>query len=291
MSVVLITGTSSGIGLQTALQFARRGDTVYATMRNVQRDGALRRAAESEGLPLHVRQLDVTDPQSVERAVGEILDEQGRVDVLVNNAGINRGLTVEMTSDEELREVFDTNVFGVLRTTRAVLPAMRNDESGTVINVSSVAGRIGAWPEPAYSASKWALEALSECLAIQLYRFNIRVAVIEPGMVQTEFFNNSGIPGWDDTSPYADSERQSFQAMSNGVATGGDPRHVAAAIEHAVATDQPQFRYLVGDDAHAFIDGRARMSDEEFIETFGRPRSDEEFFAEFARRFPIPATA
>ena len=288
MAVVLVTGTSSGIGLETALQFARRGDTVYAAMRNLERDGELREAAKSEGLSVHMCQLDVTDAASVERAVGEILKEQGRIDVLVNNAGLGGGMTFETTPAKQVREIFETNVLGAVWVTQAVLPAMRFQRSGAIVNISSMGGRVTLPGAPFYSASKWALESLSESLAIDLYRFNLRVAVIEPGMILTRFFEKAVAGEWDQTSPYADAEVCIMDTAARLLDNAGDPHQVAKAVEHAVTTNEPRLRYLVGNDAAALVDGRARLSDEEFVEALGREQSSEEYARGFFRRFPVP---
>ena len=290
MTATLITGTSTGIGFETALQLARAGHDVYATMRSPERGGAaLRAAADAEGLKLHIVQLDVDDPISVERAVAEVLAKAGQIDVLVNNAGIGDLCVVEQTTDEMAHAMFETNFFGALRLIRAVLPAMRERRSGTIVNVSSVAGRVASMGNGLYAATKHALEAASESLALEVKPFGIRVAIIEPGFFNTPIITKAtSTIAFDETSPYVVAERRIHTIYSSATATGGDPRVVAQAIEHAIATDDPKLRYLVGADAQVFADGREKVSDENWLE-FGREMTEDEFWAEFASRFPMPA--
>ena len=289
--VTLITGTSTGIGFLTALQLARAGHTVHATMRAPDRDGpALVDAAKRDGLQLHVSQLDVTDPASVERAVAAVLAASGRIDALVNNAGIGDLGAIELQGEDDVRQIFETNVFGALRMIRAVLPAMRAQRSGTIVNVSSVAGRIVGAVNGLYSATKHALEAISEALAIEVRSHGIRVIVIEPGFFQTPILGKAaGAMGENPDGPYTAIQRRMGMLYVSATDAGGDPADVARAIQEAIADPAPKFRYAVGLDAPVFLDGRARMTDEEYIEAFGHEQSDEEWFAEFARRFPMPS--
>jgi len=287
--VTLITGCSTGIGFETARLMAERGYRVYATMRNPQVGAAaLEEAAKAAGATIEVAQLDVTDQASVDRCVAAILEAEGRIDVLVNNAGLGELRPLELTTDEETRRIFDTNVFGPLRLIRAVLPGMRERRSGTIVNVSSVAGRIGAFGQTLYCGSKHALEAISEGLAIEVRAFGIRVAIIEPGLFNTPIIGKAiGALSGDPASPYAAVERRIAGIYAAGAAAGQHPRTVAEAIEHAVSTDAPRLRYPVGVDATVFLDGRANLTDEEWVE-FGAPMSDEEFWALFAKTFPMP---
>jgi NAD(P)-dependent dehydrogenase (short-subunit alcohol dehydrogenase family) len=291
MAVTLITGTSTGIGMATALHFARKGHQVYATMRNPQGGaGPLKDAAQAEGLTLHVSQLDVDDPSSCERAVNDVVADAGRIDVLVNNAGIGDLGVVEKTNDDIARAIFETNFFGPLRLIRAVVPAMRERGGGTIVNVSSVAGQISGAGMSLYSATKHALEALSLSLAVEVTQFGIRVAVIEPGFIATPIIGKAvAVIPTDDGSPYADLERRLHVLYSQAMQTGADPNIVAETIEHAVTTDDPKFRYPVGVDASAFLEGRRRMTDEQFINDLGGRMTDGEYWTKFAEDFPMPA--
>jgi len=157
MGVILVTGTSSGIGLATAVVLSRAGHAVFAGMRNPDRGSALREAVSREHLPVTVLQLDVDDDSSVKGAVGQVLKKSGQIDVLVINAGIGDGGPVEEMPVAVFRQIMETNFFGSLRCIQAVLPGMRQRQDGCIVNISSVAGRMGAAPQGAYTASKWAL--------------------------------------------------------------------------------------------------------------------------------------
>src|SRR5579863_6186171 len=185
MRSVLITGTSKGIGFETALAFGRAGHTVHATMRNPSQSPSLAETAAREKLAIRVWAMDVDSDRSVSQAIAAIQREHGPIDVLVNNAGVARTGSVEELPLAEFRAVMETNYFGALRSIQALAPHMRQRRSGCIINVSSVAGRITSPPLSSYTASKWALEALSEALAGEMKTFNVRVALVEPGIIDT----------------------------------------------------------------------------------------------------------
>ena len=187
MSNVLITGCSSGFGLLTAQTFARRGDQVFATVRDVSTAGALRQVRDAEKLPITILQLDVRDTASIHSAVSAALDG-GPISVLVNNAGYAYRAAVEEIDDDELLQQFDINVFGIVRLVRAVAPAMRAQGSGTIVNVSSIVSAAALPFGGAYSASKAAVNLLSEALHYELAPFGVRVAVVEPGPYPTTRF-------------------------------------------------------------------------------------------------------
>ena len=191
MSVVLVTGSSTGIGLATALHFARLGHDVHAGVRNPATATELVRAIESEKLPIRLVTLDVNDAGSVKRGVGEVLERAGRVDVLVNNAGIGGGGPIEDVPVEWAQALFETNYFGAIRMSQAALPGMRERRSGAIVNVSSIAGRVAIAGHGHYSAVKHALEAASEALAQEVQAFGIRVVIIEPGVVVTPIFEKA----------------------------------------------------------------------------------------------------
>jgi NAD(P)-dependent dehydrogenase (short-subunit alcohol dehydrogenase family) len=270
MAVILITGCSSGFGLLTALHFARKGDTVYASMRNTSKAGDLEKACQAEDLTIEVVQLDVTDEKSVTRAVKHIMDGAGRIDVLVNNAGIGATGPVEETDDDEAKEIFETNFFGALRVTRAVLPHMRQQRAGTIVNVSSLAGRVSPPFDGIYSASKHALEAASEALYYEVHPFGVRVLLIEPGGFETSISGSVRIARrFTEGSPYIELQQRFEQALTR-LPTGGergDPQVVAEAIYDAVHTEQPKLRYLVGQDAEMIGGLRRQLDDEQFEQT------------------------
>ncbi len=285
MTVTLVTGASSGIGEATALHLARLGHEVYASMRTPDVSGGTLRGASEEGhLGLEVIQLDVDDSASVASAVGGVIERSGRIDVLVNNAGVLKLTSVEEISVEEAKAVFETNVFGALRMMQAVLPGMRERGSGTIVNMSSVAGRLVSAGHGIYAATKYALEALSEAVAIETRRLGIRIILIEPGFISTPILDK-GVAVEVGDGPYAPHLRR-MQALYRNARGGADPPSAVAEVIAAALDDPtPRFRYLAGKDAPPVLDGRARMTDEEWID-MGREMTDEEYFAESGRRFP-----
>ncbi|WP_257347392.1 SDR family oxidoreductase [Pseudalkalibacillus decolorationis] len=265
MNVVLITGCSSGFGLVSALAFARRGDRVYASMRNLSKAGDLKAVIEAERLPITPLQLDVTDDESVKQAVLHVLKSEGRIDVLVNNAGMGCLGPVEFLSDDMLRSVFETNFFGVVRMLRAVLPTMREQNSGVVVNVSSIDGRIPGRPiNWAYSSTKHSLGVLSDALALEVESFGIKVRLIEPGFFATKISDNRVV--WESRvsedrremecidSPYRTLEEAVKSSATKNMAKAADPQIVADAIVEAANEKSPfPVHYPVGDDAVAAL--------------------------------------
>lgn len=265
--VAVVTGSSGGIGLATALELARKGFFTYATVRNPAKTRAVMEAAKKEGLSVAVAQLDVNDDYSVKRAVEKILGEKGRIDVLVNNAGYGLGGAFEDTSLEEVRAQYETNVFGLMRTTQAVLPAMRKQRSGTIVNISSGAGRLGYPGASVYVSSKHAIEGLSESIAYELEPFGIRVVLVEPGVVKTNFANdmvfakNANAPN----SPYL----QMMQRMGGNwqymVENGSSAELVAKVIIDAITSKDGNIRFIAGKDMEGWMEARKGMSDPEFF--------------------------
>ena len=285
MPGILITGTSTGIGLATALRFARAGYRTWATMRDLAKAGPLREARESEGLDLGLLRLDVTDAASIEAAMGEALP--GGLDALVNNAGWAGGAPLEIVPEEQHRAMFDANYFGAVRMVQAVLPHMRERGSGVIVNLTSVAGRIAMPNQVPYTASKWALEGASEALAHEVRRFGVRVKIIEPGVIMTSIFENAkGQTQFDRSSPYVDLMRRNGKFYSAGHRANQPPEIVADAILDAVESDSDRLRYVVGADAESLLRGRAAMRDEEWV-AMGADLGDDEYNAEFRARFGI----
>jgi NAD(P)-dependent dehydrogenase (short-subunit alcohol dehydrogenase family) len=270
MAVVLITGCSSGFGKLAALEFARKGDTVFATMRDTSKGGELLEAKEREKLPLELVELDVTDEGSIQNAVRQVIDKAGRIDVLVNNAGIGAQGPIEETEDAEAKEIFETNFFGVLNTTRAVLPKMREQRSGTIVNVSSLAGVVCPPFDGIYSASKHALEAMTEALHYEVHPFGVRVALVEPGGFETNIGNTRRTPRrYTEGSPYAELHQRFEQALTRlpGGGQRGDAQLVAEIIYTAVHDETPKLRYLAGQDAEMIGGLRKQLDDEQFEQT------------------------
>ncbi len=267
MSVVMITGCSSGFGMLAALEFARRGDIVYATMRNTAKAARLRTGAESAGVSVEVLELNGHDSRSVDAAIEEVIKRVERIDVLVNNAGIGTHGPVEDFDDDEILAVFNTNVFGVIRVTRAVLPHMRSQSSGTIVTVGSLAGKVAAPFSGIYSASKHAVEALSDALHYELHPLGIHVVLIEPGEFETEI-QASSRPArrFTEASPYLETGPRFAEARTKlpGGGQGADAQIVADVIVDAAKSEQPQRRYLVGQDAELIAGLHRKMSDDEF---------------------------
>jgi NAD(P)-dependent dehydrogenase (short-subunit alcohol dehydrogenase family) len=283
MSVVLVTGSSTGIGLATALHFGRLGDGVYAGVRNIATATELTRAIEAEKVPVHPITLDVDDQASVTRAVGEVLARAGQIDVLVNNAGIGGGGPVEEVPVDWVKSLFETNYLGAIRMIQAVLPGMRQRRSGAIVNVSSIAGRLAIAGHGHYSAVKHALEAISEALAQEVLGFGVRVAVVEPGVVVTPIFTKAKRFA-DPASPYAAHVHRLLLFYQMQMKRPSQPEDVARVIHEAVTTDAPKLRYLVGEDARRLAAGRQRLTDEEYVAT-GRDMPDADYLELMRRRY------
>jgi NAD(P)-dependent dehydrogenase (short-subunit alcohol dehydrogenase family) len=263
MATILVTGSSTGIGLATALALGRAGHTVAAAMRNPTRAPDLANVAERERLPISVFTMDVDSDASVNDAVARIGDTIGEIDVLVNNAGIERMGSVEQLSLADFRAVMETNYFGVIRCIQAVLPTMRARRSGCIINIASVAGHIAMSPMASYAASKYALEALSECLAQEVKTFGIRVAIVEPGIIDTAMSRHIGTT--ETPSPYPQQRRNAalFRASLTNPAS---PSLVADKVLEIVRSGTWQLRHPVGPDAAPFLGWRGQMSDEAWVD-------------------------
>lgn len=264
--VALVTGSSSGIGYETALLLARNQFATYASMRNLKKGDELLKIATNERIPLKVIQLDVDDDKSVSNAVDTIVKENGRIDILVNNAGFDLFGSLEELTMEEIKGQFETNFFGAARVTKSVIPTMRKQESGTIINVSSLGGRIGLVPfNTMYHASKFALEGFTESLRHELAEFNIDVILIEPGVIRSSFMDNiRTAKNYDSNkSPYAKSVQKLFEGFEPMIANSSDPKEVAQVILDAANSSSPNVRYAVGKDAESALKARAELSDRE----------------------------
>jgi NAD(P)-dependent dehydrogenase (short-subunit alcohol dehydrogenase family) len=266
--VAVVTGSSSGIGLETSLTLARNGFYTYATIRKLEEEKSrpLIEAAKKEKLPLQVTELDVDNDKSVINAIDTIVDERKRIDVLVNNAGYALGGALEETSMDEIKSQFETNFFGSVRATQAVLPVMRKQKTGKIVNIASLLGRIGFPLISAYHGSKFALEGLSESIQYELEPFGIKIILIEPGAVGSNFWKNIKIAKSSSAtnSPYAQFRNQTMKAFNVMEQNAMDISEVAKTILDAVTSDNPQLRYLVGEDATKAIEARKNMSDKEF---------------------------
>lgn len=280
MASVLITGTSRGIGFETALAFSRAGHTVFATMRNPSASPQLGEIAAREKLPLHVSAMDVNSDESVHSGIAAILAAHGSVDVLVNNAGIDRAGAIEELPLSEFRLCMETNYFGAIRCIQALLPSMRKRGSGCIVNVTSVGGLVANPPMTPYCASKWALEALSEALAAEVKPFGIRVAIVEPGIIDTSMARRLADLKADSIYPHS----ARFAALfTNSLQHPVPPSLVADAIVDIVTRDSGKLRHLVGPDAEAFVNWRRSMSDEDAVALHAS--DDVAFFASLQSAF------
>jgi NAD(P)-dependent dehydrogenase (short-subunit alcohol dehydrogenase family) len=286
MAIAVVTGTSSGIGLSTAIALARAGHTVAATMRNLDGGAGLRKIISEEKLPIALTALDVDDDTSVREAFARVAAQHGPIDILVNNAGIpGYPGGVEEAPLDAFRQVMETNFFGALRCIKVVIQSMRERRRGTIVNVTSVAGRIAMTPQSSYAASKWALEALSECLAQEMRAFNVRIAIVEPGVIATPIFGKARPLPPDSPYPHARRLRAIFAAaLSNPT----PPTVVADLIRDIVDGDSWQLRYPAGPDAARVIEARASKSDEQVIEEAAQ--SDGDFIKRVKREFGLDLT-
>lgn len=271
MSKVLITGTSKGIGYETTLLMARAGHEVVATMRNPSACD-LEKVATEEGLPVTVRPMDVDDDASVAAVFGEVGQS---IDVLVNNAGIYSINAVEDESLDQFRSVMETNYLGAVRCVKQVLPAMRRKGSGCIVNITSIAGRIAFGATSAYNASKFALEAFTECLAQEVKGHGIRVALVEPGIIDTAMATTN-LPQYDEKTIYPHG-RRIHAFFTNPEKGEASPALVGKMIRYVVESNDSRLRFPVGPDAHPFLGWRSAVSDEDWV-GMGGLEHDEDYF-------------
>ncbi|HEY4900824.1 MAG TPA: SDR family oxidoreductase [Terriglobales bacterium] len=252
--VAVITGSSSGIGLLTAIEFAQNGYLVVATMRDLSRSGRLEETAEKAGVreKLDLRRLEVTEFDSLAGVIDAIVRDHGRIDVLVNNAGFSVSGFGEDLLLSEIRHQFETNFFGNVAMTKAVLPVMRAQKSGHIIQVTSVAGRLGQPMLSAYSASKFALEGFSESLRIETHSLGIRVVLVEPGSFDTDIWTRNVMVGkgaLDPNSPNKERTQRLVKVIKKDSGKRRDARDVARLILRIANNPHPRLRYMIGKDA------------------------------------------
>jgi len=252
--IAVVTGSSSGIGLLTTIEFARNGYQVVATMRDLGRAGRLEEAAQKAGVRdrLDLRRLDVTEFDSLPGAIDDIVRAHGRIDVLVNNAGFSVAGFGEDLTLGEIRLQFETNFFGNVAMTKAVLPVMRQQKSGHIVQVASVAGRLGQPLLGAYSSSKFALEGFSESLRIETHSLGIRVVLVEPGAFDTDIWTRNVVIGQgaiDPNSPNKERSQRFTEFVKQSAKNRRDAREIAQLILRIANDPNPKLRYLIGTDA------------------------------------------
>jgi len=294
-NIAVVTGSSTGIGFETSLLLARHGFYTYATMRDTHKSNNIAKIANDENLPLKVLSMDVDNNDSVRNTIQRILDEKEKVDILVNNAGYGLFGALEDMSLNEIKRQFETNLFGAMRTIKEILPTMRKQKNGIIINVTSIAGVVGIPAECAYVSSKFALEGLSESISYELQPFGIKVILVEPGVINTNFipnikFPNSNEVAYTHQTPnkkeeeskdnyYSNNNKQKnsshysntidaflshyYTAMKNAPL----PKEVATVILEAIknASDSSDylFRYVIGEDSKTLADAKKNLSDSE----------------------------
>ncbi len=262
--VAIVTGSSSGIGYETALKLARDGFYTFATVRDSKKAEKILQIAKKENLNIEIIELDVDDEKSISAAIEKIISKKQRIDVLVNNAGWGLFGSVEDVSMKDFRAQFETNFFGIISIIQKVAPIMRKQGSGVIVNVSSVAGRIGFPGSPAYISSKFALEGLSESLRYELGQFGVKTIIIEPGVIKTNFFSSMKIAEPKPDSPYKEITEKVIMGIKMMAELGTPPSEVATTILHAIKEENPRPRYIVGNDAQMFLEAKKTKTDAEF---------------------------
>ena len=283
----IVTGANSGIGRSTAITLAKNDYTVFATMRSLERGEKLREIAQELNLEIKEVELDVSDTDSVNHGVNEILEQTDQIDVLINNAGVGSNAVIEDVDIESDKSVFETNFWGVVRCIQAVLPTMRQQKSGHIIQVSSIAGRVGLPAQPIYSASKWALEGLSENLAHDLSSFGVKVSIIEPGVTRTAILGkNNTVPENDD---FENIYARMLDMYMQGIEANIRPETVSETILQCLESSSKQLRWPVAWGAEAMINARhdGSVSDEEWVEIGSLVNNREEWVRSFRQAFNL----
>lgn len=262
--IALVTGSSSGIGYETCIALAKDGFHTFASMRDIKKSEKLKQIADKESLPITILDLDVDSEESIVSAIKKIMKDAGKIDVLVNNAGYGQFGCLEDVTVDEFRKQFETNFFSIVRIIQEVAPIMRKQGSGIIVNISSVAGRMGLPGSPAYISSKFALEGLVECLRYELGMFGIKTTLIEPGVVKTNFFNSMRIPESKKDPKYKQITENMLTGLKMMVEMGTPPSQVANTVVKAIHDKEMLPRYVVGTDAAMFMDAKRSKSDLEF---------------------------
>ncbi|MEM9465921.1 MAG: SDR family oxidoreductase [Actinomycetota bacterium] len=283
--VAIVTGANSGIGRATALHLAEHGYTVFGTVRSADRAGKLLDEAQARGVDVELAELDIADGGSVHDGFLDILERAGRIDHLINNAGVAGNGVVEETSPKRYLDVMNIDLCGATRCIQAVLPQMRERGSGTIVNITSVVGRLAAIAQAPYVAAKWALEGVSEQLAMEVAGMGIRVAIVEPGITRSSIFGkNVDMPN--ETGVYGPQYERMMQMYAAGAVHATDAAEVGAVIRHAIETDDPKLRYQVSWGGPEIVAGREAMTDEAWVD-LGRIDTLEDYITAFGDAFGI----
>ena len=283
--VTVVTGANSGIGRATAIHLAQQGHQVWGTLRSLDKATKLHAMAEQAGVELQLVVVDIGDDDSVRHGFRDILKRAGRIDNLVNNAGVGGNAVTEECPVSLYADVMNVNLYGAVRCIQAVLPQMRERRSGTIVNISSVVGRVAAIGQQPYLTSKWALEGMSEGLAQEVAPHGIRVAIVEPGVTKSAIFAKN-VDSPNQTGAYEAPYRRMLQFYARGIAEASDPFEVAAVVHEAITSRDPQFRYAVSWGAAGMIEGRRRMSDADWV-AMGALEADADYYDAFERHFGV----
>ena len=262
--IALVTGSSSGIGFETSLALARDGYYTFASMRDITKGTTLKEIAKKEDISIEIIEMDVDKEESIKSAIEKIFVDKKRLDLLVNNAGYGQFGCTEDVTIEEFREQFDTNFFSIVKIIQEVAPIMRKQKSGIIVNVGSIVGRMGLPGSSAYISTKFALEGLSECLRYELGMFGIKITIIEPGVIKTNFFDSMRIPHSKTDPKYQEITEHILNGLKMMVEMGTDPSQVAQSIINAIHDKEILPRYVVGSDALMFIEAKKAKTDLEF---------------------------
>jgi NAD(P)-dependent dehydrogenase (short-subunit alcohol dehydrogenase family) len=285
-TISVVTGANSGIGRATAIHLAAQGHTVYGTVRSISKATKLQAMAADAGVSIELVELDIADDDSVQQGFARILEATGGVvDVLVNNAGVGGNAVAEECPTSYYLDVMNVNLCGAVRCSQQVLPGMRERHRGAIVNITSIAGRMAALAQSPYVASKYAFEGLSEGMAQELAPFGIRVVIVEPGVTKSAIFAKN-IDAPNQSGAYDAAYRRLFQFYAAGMANATDPFEVGAVIHHAVTTDQPQLRYPVSWGGTELIEGRAAMTDHEWV-ALGAHEDDDAYYDDFKAKFGL----
>ncbi|OUV77196.1 MAG: hypothetical protein CBC90_06195 [Acidimicrobiaceae bacterium TMED130] len=283
----IVTGANSGIGRSTAISLAKSGYSVFATMRSLKKGEKLREITRQLDLDIREIELDVSETASVQQGVGEILGQSNQIDVLINNAGIGSNAVIEDVDIESDKEVFETNFWGAVRCIQAVLPTMRAQRSGHIVQVSSIAGRVGLPAQPIYSASKWALEGLSENLAHDLSSFGVRVSIIEPGVTRTAILGkNNTVP---ENADFENIYARMLDMYMAGIEANVRPEEVSETILQCLKSTSQQLRWPVAWGAETMMNARhdGSVSDKEWTQLGSLVDNQEEWVKSFKHAFRL----
>lgn len=283
--IAVVTGANSGIGRATAIHLSAQGMRVFATVRHLGKAAKLNDMAEAAGVAVELVELDVADDDSVCQGFAHIFGEVGHVDLLVNNAGVGGNAVTEECPTSLYLDVMNVNLCGAVRCIQEVLPGMRQRRTGCIVNITSITGKLAALAQSPYYTSKFALEALSEGLAQEVAPFGVRVAIIEPGITKSAIFAKN-VDAPNQSGAYDAHYRRLFQFYAAGLAEATDPFEVAATIHHAFTTHEPKLRYVTSWGGRELIEGRARMTDEDWV-ALGAYEDDAAYYARFRELFDL----